>query len=436
MGTPVFMLETSKNTTPPKLPRRLTETPYGQRRSGPVVITEPTVADKPAADKLQRLRVLLVIEAAGGGTGRHVIDLARGLSKRNHNVCLAYSADRAEPGFCKTIEALDNVELFQLPMSRSVGLHDRRSVRELRKLIEECGPFDILHGHSSKAGALLRLAHRGLPGQCIYTPHAMVTLDPDLGFVKRLLYTTAERYLARLCDRIICVSDEEKTHATGYGIPERLLTVVNNGISPDADAKESLERHWARNYLRLDDDVTVIGSVGRLSHQKAFDRLIRAFAMIALRQPKLILVLIGEGPKRKDAEKLASDLGVSGQVIFTGAESGRALMPAFDIFALSSRYEGFPYVLLEAASCGLPIVMTAVGGATAMVEDGESGFVVKQNDLTELAARLATLAGDTRVREKMGRASAARAESLTMDQMVSKTLRVYEDALQSDHADN
>jgi glycosyltransferase involved in cell wall biosynthesis len=428
----VSTLGTSKNTTPADLQARPAEDPDGLSRPRFAALhsNDPKL---PLATK-QRLRVLLVLEAAGGGTGRHVIDLAEGLIKRNHNVCLVYSPDRAEGSFRTAVENMHGIELLQLPMSRNPGLGDINSVRQLRQLIKENGPFDILHGHSSKAGALLRLAHRGLTGCCFYTPHAMVTLDPELGFAKSALYAAIERYLGKYSDQILCVSEEERTHAMLCGIPAQTLTVVHNGISLEGKEPRSLDRHWARNYLRLKDDLIVIGTVGRLGHQKAFDRLIRAFAMIAPGQAKLALVIIGDGPDRKAAEDLACNLGISRRVIFAGAEDGLALMPAFDIFALSSRYEGFPYVLLEAASCRLPIVMTEVGGASAMVEDGQTGFIVKQDDLSEMASRLATLAGNTELRKEMGARSALRAAPMTAEAMVDQILGVYIDAIKRKNA--
>lgn len=430
----VYMPGTSKNTTPADLPARPAED--SDEPSRPRFTACNSTDPKPPLVPKHRLKILLVLEAAGGGTGRHVIDLAEGLIKRNHKVWLVYSPDRAEGPFRSAVENMPELELLQLPMRRNPGLQDIQSVRQLRQLIREYGPFDILHGHSSKAGGLLRLAHRGLAGCCIYTPHAMVTLDPELGSAKRALYTAIERYLGKYSDQILCVSEEERAHAIHCGIPEHILTVVHNGISLDSKESKSLDRHWARNYLRLNEDLTVIGTVGRLGHQKAFDRLIRAFAMIVPRDGKLVLVLIGDGPDRKATEDLACSLGISGRVVFAGAEDGLALMPAFDIFALTSRYEGFPYVLLEAAHCRLPIVMTDVGGASAMVEDGQSGFIVQQNNLSEMASRLANLAANTEVRKEMGARSAQRAAPMTAEAMIDQILRVYINVIEQKNSKN
>ena len=115
-----------------------------------------------------RLRVLLAMEAAGGGVGRHVLDLAEGLLRRDHDVCLIYSTDRAEEWCSKAIQAMPALVTRRLPMRRAVGADDLRLTLQLRRLIDAMGPFDILHGHSSKAGALLRLAAIGK------RPHAFI----------------------------------------------------------------------------------------------------------------------------------------------------------------------------------------------------------------------------------------------------------------------
>ena len=104
-------------------------------------------------------------------------------------------------------------------------------------------------------------------------------------------------------------------------------------------------------------------------------------------------------------------------------------MAAFVIFVLPSRYEAFPYVLLEAAARSLPIVMTETGGAHSVVRHEENGFVVPQSQIDFLAARLGQLAGDSKLLQQMSACSYAIASEFTVDNMVDKTLQVYADAL-------
>lgn len=372
-----------------------------------------------------RLRVLLAMEAAGGGAARHVLDLAAGLLGRNHDVCLVYSPDRAETWCHEAIQAMPALKTRTLPMRRAVGADDLRLTLELRGLIDEMGPFDILHGHSSKAGALLRLAAIGKATPCIYTPHAFITLNPDLGFAERFAYRTAEWLLSHLAKTIICVSEPEFEHARSMGIEAGRLSMIHNGIQP----LEPVDRDVMRDELRLASDEVCIGFVGRLSAQKSVHRLIRSFAMALHDDISLRLVIVGDGPNRTELEELARILGIGPQVTFAGSRNGAAAMAAFDIFVLPSRYEAFPYVLLEAAARGLPIVMTETGGAHSVVRHEENGFVVPQSQIDFLAARVGQLAGDRQLMQQMSASSQAIAGEFTVDNMVDRTLQVYADAL-------
>ncbi|MDH3510617.1 MAG: glycosyltransferase [Gammaproteobacteria bacterium] len=372
-----------------------------------------------------RLRVLLAMEAAGGGAARHVLDLAEGLLHRDHEVCLVYSPDRAEDWCRQAIQAMPAMTTRQLPMRRAVGADDLKLTLQLRRLIDEMGPFDILHGHSSKAGALLRLAAIGKATPCIYTPHAFITLNPDLGLAARFAYRTVERLLSYLAHVVICVSEQELQHARSMGIRARRLQMVHNGIPQLAAA----DRQVMRAELQLADDEFCVGFVGRLSAQKSVHRLINAFATALHNDVSLRLVIVGDGPHRAELEELARNLGIGPRVTFAGARNGVAAMAAFDIFALPSRYEAFPYVLLEAAARGLPIVMTETGGAHSVVRHEENGFVVPQDQIEFLAARLGQLAGDRKLVRRMSKCSQSVALEFSVDNMVEQTLGVYASAL-------
>ncbi len=368
-----------------------------------------------------RQRILLVLEAAGGGAGRHVLDLARGLLNFNHNVALAYSERRLTADFQDGLDELTELVRLPLDMQRSVGPHDVRSARALSRLIQRTGPYDVLHAHSSKAGALLRLVTRRLPGKRVYTPHALATLDPELGLVKQFLYGNVERLLARAPQQIICVSEWERQHAARLGLPQQSLNLVHNGL----DELKPANREELRRQLGLAEHEVCIGTVGRVAPQKAFDRLLAAFAMTQDTAVPVRLLLVGDGPDLPRLKALARDSGLDRAAIFAGSGDGPALMAAMDVFALSSRYEAGPYVLLEAARRGLPMVMPETGGAGWIVLDGETGFVTPQGDIEALAARLIELIKLPAVRAAMGKRARDVAAAYTTGRMVQETLAVY-----------
>lgn len=371
------------------------------------------------------MRVLMALEPSGGGSGRHVLDLAAGLVDHDHQVTIAYSDVRAEQAFVDGLETLDDCEVVVLPMGRSISWRDATALRAMRALLQDLGPFDVVHGHSSKAGAIARL---GAPaGRArVYTPHCLSTMvDPSV--VKRYFYAGLERTLAlRASEAIIAVSEAEAAHALALGIPSRLLHVVVNGVR----AVDHMSRQAARQQLGLDAAETAIGLIGRLSYQKDPLRFVDAFAVARQQSPGLVGVMIGDGEDLPAVRRRISDLGLEGCVQILSHPDAATLMPALDVFCLSSRSEGMPYSLLEALQCGLPVVTTAAGGAPELVTHGQNGLVVPVDARpAELGRAMADLARSAELRRAFGHRSLEVAARYTVERMIDETLAVYEVAL-------
>ena len=188
------------------------------------------------------MRVCHVLESAGGGSSQVVLDLARMGLARGDDVTVVYSPKRAERSFVDALPAIPRLRVLVTPMRRSVGAHDLVYALRLYQSLRQAGPFDIVHGHSSKAGALVRIVGLGLP-LCakVYTPHAFVTLDSSASSIYRL----AEKALSWLCDVIIVVSDFERKHAVEViGIdPEPDMLAVAKAKMPDAEFRDGDLHH-------------------------------------------------------------------------------------------------------------------------------------------------------------------------------------------------
>jgi glycosyltransferase involved in cell wall biosynthesis len=143
---------------------------------------------------------------------------------------------------------------------------------------------------------------------------------------------------------------------------------------------------------------------GRLVHQKNFSSLIRAFALVAKRYPQWSLDIFGEGPERNNLSSLINALGLSEVIHLKGLCSNiQEIMPDYSVFTLTSKFEGFALVLIEAQSCGLPVVSYACPcGPRDIIEDGVNGFLVSPGDETALAERLCYLIENENLRRKMG----------------------------------
>lgn len=390
-----------------------------------------TILDRPAVRttmvSAQVQRVCLVTEAAGGGVGRHFLDLAEGLAARGLVVVGIYSPRRCDGFFRQRAAQIDAVKFIELPLRRAVHPGDLLDVARLASCIRRAGPFDLVHGHSSKGGALVRLAGRWLDVPAIYTPHGWITMDPQLSAVKRAIYGAAERWLACQSAAIIAVSGDEAEHARQLGIDPRRVKIVANGIA----APKFPPRDEARQRLGFTDTDLVIGSVGRLVPQKAPDVLVNAFARLAGEFPQVRLLLVGSGPLEAKLHALIAQLGLESRVRLVGEVAATELLPALDIFCLSSRYEGLPYVLLEALAAGLPIVSTRVGGAATCVTPGENGLLVAADDAPALSAALGQLAAHPEQRMRFAATSLSRSNAFTVEHMITETLSAYESVVSS-----
>lgn len=367
------------------------------------------------------LKIALILETSGGGSGRHVLDLAAGLARAGHEVTVIWSELRAQDDFRAQLLALPKVRNLTLDMHRAVGPADFTSLRALGALLRAQGPYDILHGHSSKAGALVRLLPRSIPGRRIYTPHAFRTMDPTMGRRGALIYGTIERMLAPRTDRIITVSAAEKAHAIAQGISaDRLTTVVNGATLPSGATRDA-----ARQFMGLTDDDVAVGFIGRLDDQKAPLRFVEAVTLAKHRAPNLRGVVIGDGALRAQAEAMNTDNALR----FLGWQDGPALFPGLDVFCMTSHYEAMPYTLIEALHAGVPIVSTAVGGVDETVQEGENGFVLPTGCTpSALADRLVTLTQDADMRASFSARARQLAGARTIEAMVTETLAVYTSA--------
>jgi glycosyltransferase involved in cell wall biosynthesis len=210
-------------------------------------------------------------------------------------------------------------------------------------------------------------------------------MSPHLSRKSELIFTFAERYLARVGNLTICVSEFERKHAVEVlKLDPKKIVVIPNGIAGPVVA----DRDQLRSDLSLAPSDQVIGWVGRMGAQKNPVLMVEAFAVVRRENPKLRLVMVGDGELRSDTETRAKELGIFEDVRFPGPADGAVMMNAFDAFALSSDYEGFPYVALEANAAGLPIASTKMGAVDEVAVPGKSGFFSPVGDSKGLGQQL------------------------------------------------
>jgi glycosyltransferase involved in cell wall biosynthesis len=315
------------------------------------------------------------------------------------------------PGPVLDRAAAAGIETRVVPLGRSFRVDNAwRYSRWLRR--ERAA---LLHTHAHLAGNVLgRIAGRLAGVPVVAHMHIENAFRSDRA--GRALQIALDDGTARLCARILVVSEATMETLARQGYPQRAMEVVYNGVDP-ARAPP----------VRLAEGPTVL-HVGRLAPVKGQLELIRAL-------PKLdgtIAVLVGRDLERDGAYELeladeAERLGVADRVVFAGQrEDVASLLAGCDVCALPSRAEGLPLVLLEAMTQARPVVATAVGGTPELVIDGETGVLVRPGDPDALARALGGLLSDPERARRLGEAGRRRvAERFTVEAMAGRVLEVY-----------
>jgi glycosyltransferase involved in cell wall biosynthesis len=296
---------------------------------------------------------------------------------------------------------------------------DWRLVLEIRRFVR-ANHVSVLHAHNPSPhlyGVLVSFL-TGLP--VVSTTHGQ-------GYQEKWRVRLLRRLLSAKSRAVVLVSEDTKRAAVADGaLSAGQATIIPNGIDTSVFAPLPGASGGARARMGIPADAVVIGSVGRLSPEKNYPLLVRAFARVAERL-NLFLVLVGDGLDRARIEAEIDRVNVKDRCRITGMQM--EVLPrlrAMDVFCLSSDTEGLSISLLEAGACGLPCVVTDVGGNAEIVADGLSGCVVPQGGESALAAALERLASDTDLRRKMGleaRKTVERRYSLTA--MVDAYKRLY-----------
>lgn len=323
-----------------------------------------------------KIRVLHVAQAAGG-VDRYIRMLFKYMDHEKFENILICSHDFKREDYNGLADAFEYVD-----MQRSIGRADIEAMRAVRKLIQKYHP-DIVYAHSSKAGAIARVANIGLSPRCIYNPHGWA-FNMRRGCKKQMLYTVIERIAVPFCDKIICISEAEKQSALDKRIcRENKLQVILNGV----DIEEYEQRRAAglsntsRESCGIPKAAFVVGMVGRISEQKAPDVFIKAAKLIKEQIPSAYFVIVGDGEQRKKIEQYAEENALSASLLITGwVENASDYVDLFDVALLLSRWEGFGLVLAEYMLAGKPVIATRVDAIPGIIKDEVNGLLVPVDD--------------------------------------------------------
>ncbi|MEM8858507.1 MAG: glycosyltransferase family 4 protein [Chloroflexota bacterium] len=305
------------------------------------------------------------------------------------------------------------------------------AILKLRNMMRE-GNYDLVHTHSSKAGVLGRVAAKwaGIP-TIVHTVHGWSYHD-HLSPGRKKFYVALEKLGYRNGDAMIVVSpkDIDKGLAEGIGRRED-YTVIRSGIELERFGNPQVPPSEIRDQLGIPADALVIGSVTRLSEQKDPLSLIDALAKVHQKRPEVYFIVVGDGLLRPEVEDKIANCGLQDQVVLTGLRRDvPELMAAFDIFVLSSLWEGLPRVLPQAMATSLPIVCTKADGSAEAVEHGVNGFLVEPKRPDQVADRLIQLVDSAELRRDFGAAGKAKVPMFGAKKMVADIDQLYKKLIQ------
>ncbi|RCW44418.1 glycosyltransferase involved in cell wall biosynthesis [Halopolyspora algeriensis] len=371
------------------------------------------------------IRVATVITRMEGGAGVLALRGARALDPDRYRVTLVAGSggrllDQAasagletvlEPALRPTIEPRRDLQALH----RLTGMFTRRG-------------FDVVHTHCAKAGAVGRLAaRRARTPRIVHTFHGF-PFHAFQSAARRRVYIGIERMLGQDTDVALCVGSGVAAEAVRRGVvlPDRVRT-IGGAVDLDAPVCTPQARLRARRALGLDPGGVVVGTVARLTYQKAPEDFVTA--MRALARYDVQGVWVGDGELADEVRRLVMRGRPRPRVLLAGERTDVGnLLAAFDVFVLPSRYEGLPLAVLEAMVCGIPVVATAVNAVTDVVVPGETGLLVPPERPELLATAVAHMLDSPAEAARMASAARSRVDERYSEAALAEVLAATYDS--------
>ena len=373
---------------------------------------------------MKKIKVLEMIDLPFLGGGQiNLLSIAKSLDMTKFEVSVCSQGDGPLVDEAKR----NNIRHFPVPFSKKIN---RKVFQEIAFILKS-NKIDILHTHGGVAGFYGRwAANRNNIPVVVHTLHGIHYLHYRNCLLKHF-YILLERYFSRFTDALIFVSDADRKKGKKLKLaPEDRIYVIKNGIDFSAflAEKNSMDfmKQWKRE-LDIESFQPVVGTVSRLHRQKGIPYLLEAAKKILKVFPAVKILIVGEGPQRQKLESLNRRLGLENYVLFLGErKDAQQFLFLFDVFVLPSLWEGLPYVLMEAAALGKPVVATDVDGVKEMVRDGESGILVPSKNPESLARSVIQLLQDRSYALELGKELKKEiSQKYTLSSMVEQIQSLY-----------
>lgn len=328
---------------------------------------------------VKKKKILHIVQCSGG-VERYILMLLENMNSEEYEHSIICSYDYKKEKFKNLIYMFKYVD-----MCREINFKkDITAILKVRKIIKKYSP-DIVYMHSSKAGAIGRLANLGIKNISLYNPHGWA-FNMECNNLKLTIYKNIEKLMSNLCTRIVAISDFEKKSALEHKIcKEKKIKVIFNGIDITEHYKNSKGFTISKSKLGIPENSYVFGFVGRITKQKAPDIFIRFASLVKEEVENAFFIIVGDGEERKEIENLIREYNLENNILITGwVDNPMEYIKLFDQAFLLSRWEGFGLVLIEYMIAEKPIIATNVNAIPDIIKNNKNGILVEVDNYTEV----------------------------------------------------
>jgi len=345
-------------------------------------------------------RILVVIADPHGGGARYVVSLSKVRTLGEYHITVAYAA--GGPELIKATRQSDYLDYIPVSLPRAAA--DYSDLEGLTAIFNR--NFHVIHYVGTRAALYGTFAMKlSEPDECPYQIYSAISLGLDRypPGRKRSLRLAINREIARQVDCVVVNSDRKEGVRMGVFDDSRTTTLWN-GVEVPTFSETAIKAAAVRRNLNIRGIMVLF--VGRMEVQKDPITLLRAISIVQQTRPGLELVMVGDGSLESEVRTFVSRSANRGRVALLGWRADFAdLIAASDLLVVPSRWEGLPYVLLDAMAAKKPVVATRVNGIKDAVIDGFNGLLVDPGNHEAMARAILDLAGSSRLRSRLGKAA-------------------------------
>ncbi|MBI5208109.1 MAG: glycosyltransferase family 4 protein [Candidatus Firestonebacteria bacterium] len=360
------------------------------------------------------MRILELTDACSWSGGiEQLVLLTKGLVEKGHEIFIGCNS---KSRLFKYAEGDKDIVPIVFDMHKEI---DIKTIREIIKFVRK-NKIDIIHAHHSKAHTLGFIASLWLPETVfIYTRRVI--------FKIRKNPFSYYKYRSKRVDGIVAVSEAVKKILCYSGVSPQKITVIYSGVDINK-FHPAIDGNKIRQEFNIKSDDVLIGKIANYSDYKGHDVFLKAAQSVIKKCSYAKFIIVGEGTQNGTLEQITNELGISGNVVFTGYRRDiPEIISAFDVSVNVSNFEGLAGVIRESSAVGKPVIATSIGGNPEIVRDGETGYLVPCGDSLYLAeCILKLIKNKEKLKEFGNKGRKFIEENFTTQIMIEKYIKLYE----------